>query len=238
VPRGLAHGAENGTRFVWHVLGIRRATRTVLRLPPHPLVYGDEGSGLVWVVVVGASGDGRPLGRVVVFSRSLRLCSGPLVRRTSDESVASCRMAATALSAGSHGDLVATYDPGASSSTSAPYAYVRSTSPARTTTVSKDRTATSIGFSPTTVALGDEAAAVFTVGISPQFGAGLPAGTAATIDVGSASCMAEVTGGTGTCSIADSALPAGSYDVSATFAGDADLDGSTATSSSELTVTG
>jgi hypothetical protein len=57
------------------------------------------------------------------------------------------------------------------------------------------------------------------------------------VTVGTASCTATLSGGGGTCKIANNALAAGSYAVSATYGGDANLASSSGTSSTNLTVT-
>lgn len=56
------------------------------------------------------------------------------------------------------------------------------------------------------------------------------------VHVGSTTCTVTLESGTGTCTIADGALQAGSYTVTASFSGDVDLEASTLTSSTPLTV--
>ena len=54
--------------------------------------------------------------------------------------------------------------------------------------------------------------------------------------VGPTNCTAVLKDGEGTCTIANRALQVGSYPVSATYGGDADLSGSVGLSASRLTV--
>jgi hypothetical protein len=54
----------------------------------------------------------------------------------------------------------------------------------------------------------------------------VPNGESVTVKVGSASCVVTLSAGKGTCSIGSSALAAGSYSVSASYAGDTNLSNS------------
>ena len=54
--------------------------------------------------------------------------------------------------------------------------------------------------------------------------------------VGPITCTAVLKGGNGTCTIANNALPVGSYPVQATYGGDATLSSSSGSSTSRLTV--
>jgi len=91
--------------------------------------------------------------------------------------------------------------------------------------------------SPTSVAPGAESAAVFTVGVATHYGEAVPNGEKVTVTVGSTSCVATLTAGNGTCTITNSALKPGSYAVSNVYSGDANHTGSSATSTTKLTVT-
>ncbi len=109
--------------------------------------------------------------------------------------------------------------------------------------VKKDNTTTSVSVSPTQATYGNESASVFTVNVTTAHGESLPTTDKVTVHVGSASCTASVApstgGGTGSCSIGDTALGASStaYVVTATYPGDADLNASAqATATTGLTV--
>ncbi len=74
--------------------------------------------------------------------------------------------------------------------------------------------------------------------MSVQTGNGelVPNGEAVTVRVGAASCVVALVHGKGSCSIANSALAAGSYVVTANYTGDSNLFGSSALASTRLTV--
>jgi hypothetical protein len=57
------------------------------------------------------------------------------------------------------------------------------------------------------------------------------------VTVGTVTCTATLTAGKGTCSIANSALAVGSYAVSAAYAGDTNLNASSVSCSTKVTVT-
>ncbi|HTT87078.1 MAG TPA: Ig-like domain repeat protein, partial [Acidimicrobiales bacterium] len=67
-------------------------------------------------------------------------------------------------------------------------------------------------------------------------GEAVPNGETVKVTVGTATCTATLSGGKGTCSIGNSALAAGTYSVTASYGGDANLSASSATCSSKLTV--
>jgi hypothetical protein len=109
-------------------------------------------------------------------------------------------------------------------------------------TVSQDSTQTFLQGLPTTTPYGSEQRLVFGIVVLTGNGEALPASESLTINVGTASCVASMTpsllGAYGSCSIAATALPVGSYKVSATYAGDTDLKSSSGTAAVGLTVTG
>ena len=87
---------------------------------------------------------------------------------------------------------------------------------------------------------GNESATTFTVTVTTGNGEELPATDSANVFVGSTNCVATITpdpgGGSGGCSIGNSALGAGTYGVMAAYGGDTDLVGSDSPSTS-FTVT-
>ena len=103
--------------------------------------------------------------------------------------------------------------------------------------VNKDVTLTArLSESPTGVTYGNESASVFSVVITSHFGEVAPNAETVTVHVGSATCTASLAGGKGACSVGNSALPVGTYSVSANYGGDADLSSSSGSSASKLTV--
>jgi hypothetical protein len=103
-------------------------------------------------------------------------------------------------------------------------------------TVNKDTTRTKVSMSPTSVTYGHESASLFSVTATTRYGEAVPSGEKATVHVGSVICTAVLKRGKGTCRVANTILPVGSYLVSATYGGDADLSSSSGSSSSKLTV--
>jgi len=103
--------------------------------------------------------------------------------------------------------------------------------------VPKDTTTTTVSVSPTSVTVGNESAAVFTVSVKTHYGEAVPNSEKVTVAVGSTTCTVLLNAGGGTCTIAKSALSTGTYTVTASYGGDANLTGSTGIASSKLTVT-
>jgi hypothetical protein len=102
--------------------------------------------------------------------------------------------------------------------------------------VYKDATGATVSESPTSVTYGHESAAVFSVTVTTHYGEAVPNGETVTVTVGSVKCNVVLTNGKGTCLIANTALAVGSYSVSATYGGDANLSSSSGSSLSKLTV--
>jgi len=94
--------------------------------------------------------------------------------------------------------------------------------------VIRDSTTTAITAVPAKERYGHESATVFTVTVTTGGGEVLPfSGELATVNVGSATCSVPLTpsgaGGSGSCSIGDTALVPGSYVATGTYGGDAAL---------------
>jgi uncharacterized repeat protein (TIGR02543 family) len=213
-------------------------TTTGLSLSKTSVTYGAETSETFTVTVTGQSGDGYPEGTLTVYNSSTKLCSQILVEKTTDSATAICSLTASELRVGSYTHVFATYTPGTTSSSNTGYFYTASTfTPATRLSVTADTTTTKVSVSPTKVTRGNESAAVFTVSVTTHNGEAVPNGDQVTVKVGSATCGVTLNAGKGTCVIPKSALSAGSYSVSATYAGDANLGGSSGTSSNKLTVT-
>jgi hypothetical protein len=114
--------------------------------------------------------------------------------------------------------------------------YNAATQVTRTITVGKDTTITFVSPSPTSVAYGNESAAAFWVAVTTHNGEAVPNGESVAVHIGSATCTVILKGGKGVCRITNAALPVGSYFVSATYGGDANLSGSRGWSASKLHV--
>ena len=114
--------------------------------------------------------------------------------------------------------IVATYNGDANYSGT-----VSSTTPVNLA-VTQAATTTTVSVTPAAVTFGAENAAVFVVGVSPQF-AGIPTGTV-TVSTG-ATTLCTVTLPSTTCTTGASALPGGTYAVTASYAGDPNFAAST-----------
>jgi len=73
----------------------------------------------------------------------------------------------------------------------------------------KDATTTTVSEAPASVRYGNEAASIFTVNLSTGNGESVPNGETVTVSAGSANCTVTLNSDTGTCTIANTALPAG-----------------------------
>ena len=202
------------------------------------VAYGSETSEIFTVTVTGLSGEGYPEGTVAVYNSSTELCSAVLYTNGSYGAVATCSLTAYELAAGAYSDVFATYIPGIPSSSNSSYTYgTSSSSPVQAFSVgSVSTTGTTVSESPTKVTYGHESASVISVTVTTYDGGAAPNGEKVIVHVGAITCTAALKGGRGACRVAKTALPVGSYPVSATYGGDANLRGSSGSSVSRLTV--
>jgi len=191
--------------------------------------YGNENSVAFTVVVTPDYGpSGGPSGDPVTISVGSTSCVATLFHGAGN-----CSIGASALPIGGPYAVSATFAGdfrfGGSSSTN-PLNFAVTGKSGTTTTVSESR---SFGI------YGQENAVGFTAHVKPTsggFGSGLN-GDPVTINIGTASCVATLFHGYGTCTIGSDALPVGGpYPVTATFAGDASYGGSTSTNTVDFTV--
>ena len=183
-------------------------TTTITSDLPDPSVVGEPVT-IAFSVTVDAPGAGSPTGTVTVTDAdSLQTCSATVA-------AGSCQIAFSA--AGSH-NLTATYGGDADFNGSA-------SSPATVHVVDKADTTTTITSDdddPSVV--GQTYTVTWTVSVDAP-GAGSPSGTVTVGDGDGNSCAAPV--GDGTCDLASTS--AGAKTLTATYAGDADFDGSAST---------
>ena len=230
-----ADAAANPTSGQTFSVGM--TTTTGLGLSSASLAYGSETSEIFTVTVTGLSGEGYPEGTVAVYNSSTELCSAILYANGSYSAVATCALTAYELVAGAYDDVFATYVPGVPSSSNASYTYGTSSSALQALSVgSVSTTRTTVSESPTKVTYGHESASVISVTVTTNDGGAVPNGEKVTVHVGAIACTAALKGGQGTCRVAKTALRVGSYPVSATYGGDANLSGSSGSSASRLTV--
>jgi len=199
------------------------STSTAVSDSPTSVTYGDESAALFSVSVTSHYGEAVPDGESVVVHVGSTSCTAAL-----KGGKATCAIAETALSAGSY-PVSASYGGDANLDAS-------SGSSTSNLTVEKDATSTAVSESPTSVAYGQESSVVFSVSVTAHYGEAVPNSEVVTVHPGSASCTVSLESGKGTCTIADTALPTGSYPVSASYGGDTSLDSSTGSSDSNLTV--
>ena len=196
------------------------ATRTSVSESPANVTYGHESASLISVAVTTRYGEAVPNGETVTVYVGNVTCTAAL-----KDDRGNCRIATTALQVGSY-PVLATYGGDANLSGSS----------VSELTVSKDTTRTKVSESPTSVTYGHESASVFSVTVTTRYGEAVPNGEKVTVHVGAITCTAVLKGGNGTCTIANNALPVGSYPVQATYGGDATLSSSSGSSTSRLTV--
>ena len=215
-------------------------TTTSLGLSLTSVAYGSETSEIFRVSVTGLSGDGYPEGTVAVYNSSTELCSATLVPITSDSASATCALTAFELVTGAYDDVFATYAPGIPSSSDTSYTYTTSnSSPVQAFSVgsaSKYSTLTKVSKSPSIVTYGNESVTLFSVRVTSESGQAVLNGEKATVNAGPVTCIVVLTGTRGTCRIANTALPVGSYAASATYGGDANLSGSSGLTADKLVV--
>jgi hypothetical protein len=195
-------------------------TRTSVAESPANVTYGHESASLISVAVTTRYGEAVPNGETVTVYVGNVTCTAAL-----KDDRGNCRIATTALQVGSY-PVLATYGGDANLSGSS----------VSELTVSKDTTRTKVSESPTSVTYGHESASVFSVTVTTRYGEAVPNGEKVTVHVGAITCTAVLKGGNGTCTIANNALPVGSYPVQATYGGDATLSSSSGSSTSRLTV--
>jgi type II secretory pathway pseudopilin PulG len=208
------------------------ATTVVVSASPTSVSYGNEGVSVFTVDVNPANGENLP----AVENVTVNVGSASCVAAVATSTIGTCSISATALAASvTPYTITATY-PGDTDLSASSLATA-----ATGLTVNKDTSSITVSELPTSVTFGAEATSVFTVNVNPTNGENLPAVENVTVNVGSTSCVAAVAVTTiGTCSIANSILPASAtaYTVSATYAGDTDIAlSATATASPGLTVT-
>ncbi|MGO9965146.1 MAG: hypothetical protein ACLPUG_17175 [Acidimicrobiales bacterium] len=198
-------------------------TSTTVSESPTTITYGNEAASVFSVAITTHYGESVPDGEAVTTTVGSVPCKVVL---KSDKGT--CTIGNTALAVGSY-PVSATYPGDANLSGS-------SGSSDSKLSVSKDVTLTAVSESPTSVTYGHESASVFSVAITTHYGEVVPSAETVTVHVGSANCTASLTGGKGACTIGDTALAVGTYAVSANYGGDANLDSSSGSSASKLTV--
>jgi hypothetical protein len=197
-------------------------TTTKLTLAKTSVTYGYETQEIFTATV--SSTMGTPTGTVAITSSAGTLCTITL-----SGGKGSCSLTATQLPVGSYTNVMAVY--------AGSGLFPTSSSAATSFSVTKDSTTTTVTLSPSSVKSGAESAAIFTVTVKTAGGEAVTNGETVKVTVGTTTCTATLSGGKGTCSIGNTALAVGTYSVIAAYAGDANLNSSSVSCVTKLTVT-
>jgi large repetitive protein len=185
--------------------------------------YGDE-SAVTFTATTSAQYSGTPTGNVTVSYDDGVLCDITLSGGTG-----TCQANDAAMAPG-------TWNVAAAYAGDGNFTGV-TVSPAASITINPSGSATQLSLSATSVALGSESGEQFTATVTPQYAAaGTPTGTVTVTESGNTLCTITLSGGTASCTMADSALPPGDYQATGTYGGDVDFAGSIS-AAQPLTVT-
>jgi|GEM_PF-7061030 len=236
-----AEGAFTSPQYSFNV--IPDTTTATVSESPTSVVYGHESSSTFRVTVVTGNLEALP----TTDNVTVNVGGG----------AASCVVAVVPAGTGGTGTCTIS-NPTALAASATPYAVtatyggdtdLSAAAPATAATgltVTKDSSTATVSESPTSVVYGHESSSIFRVTVVTGNLEALPTTDNVTVNVGgaAASCVVPVvpagTGGTGTCTISNSALAASvtPYAVTATYGGDTSLTGSAlATAATALTVT-
>jgi hypothetical protein len=191
--------------------------------------YGNEGAQIFTAIVSGLTSNTQPTGVMTFKFGAQTLCSTSNSFWVNAHAVSySCALTSVELPVGSY-SVVAFYSGDG-------HYLASSSSPAMYFTVAKDSSKTVVSESATHALYGSEGGVTFKATVTAFYGESV-AGDPVTIHVGSALCSGVTNpSGVFSCSVANSALPAGSYPVSATYAGDTNIAGSSSTNSTTFAV--
>ncbi|HXY43100.1 MAG TPA: kelch repeat-containing protein [Acidimicrobiales bacterium] len=193
--------------------------------PTSPAVavrYGGESSAVFSVTLVGTSGHPAPTGTIsvedIVGSYPLRICTITTLASSGVDATGSCRAGAQAFRAGTRLRLAVTAVYAGSSSYESQSARL-----AGTFTVIKAKSTTRIKLSLTSLRFGEELGETVKVRVTPEY-SGMPAGFVEVTAGAKQLCSVRLTsGGTGVCTLSESALGVGEYSVMASYRGSMDF---------------
>lgn len=207
------------------------STSTSVSESPTSVTYGNESSSTFTVTVTTTHGAELPETDDVTVNAGSTSCIAP-VAPAAGGGTGMCTIGNTALGANGSAYTVTAKYPGDSDLD----ASTQATAPTGLT-VNKDQTVTTISAAPSS-SYAAETSVTFTVTVAPHYGEAGPSGENVTIDVGSTSCVASLTNGTGSCKLAAPVLPVGGpYAMSATYTGDRNFLTSTGTGSFSVVTT-
>jgi hypothetical protein len=200
----------------------QQPTTTKLTLSPSSTVIVGNELTQTFSATVAPATSGTPSGGVTVSTGSTFLCAFNLVN-----GAGKCNLpSASKLPPGVY-PITATY--------SGDDTFAGSTDTGQTLTVVKVPTSTDLMMSADTIAVGGEDAEVFTVKPAPTFGGGTPTGNV-TVKAGTTAVCTVILAGGATCSLKPRQLVAGTYQMTATYNGDATFAASTSSPAQTLTV--
>jgi uncharacterized repeat protein (TIGR02543 family) len=198
---------------------VKASTSTSLSLNVSTRTYGDEDDVIYSVNVTG--GSSTPTGTVTILWGTTTLCTITLHNGSGQ-----CSAGNTVLPAGPQ-SITASYSGDSS--------HNGSTSSPQSLNISKDGSKMSVSESASNAVVGSEGSVLFTAKVTSNNGEPIPSGESVLIHVGSASCIAT-TNGSGLASCSISGLLPGNNAVSATYAGDSNIIGSSSTNSLNFAV--
>ena len=212
----------------------KATTSATLTIAPGSVTYGNESAGVL-TVTVAPQFAGTPTGTVTLKTGGTTLCSAVLSGGLGTCSISTATQ--TLLAVGSY-TVVASYPGDTNFATSSTFGFM---------SVTAASTATSLTFSPTSVALGHETTVGFTPTLTPTpAAAGSPTGlvtisatnTASQVVTTVCTVPAASAAGSTPCSSASGALlTTGTYSLTAAYPGDANFTSSTGTAVGTLTIT-
>ncbi len=203
-------GFNTSSATAGHAVNPASTTTTITADTPDPSVFG-QGVTVSFTVAANSPGGGTPTGNVIVtVSGGAETCTGTVA-------AGQCTLALTALG---NRTLTAAYAGDSN--------YNGGTSAGAPHTVNKaDTTATIVSDNPDSSAVGQNVMVVFTV-VATSPGAGTPSGNVVvTVSGGAETCTATVAAGSCTLAL----TTPGARTLTATYAGDANFNGSSATES-------
>jgi uncharacterized membrane protein YecN with MAPEG domain len=214
------NGVESSTSAKVTLTVVKATFKTVLKLSDSTVTYGDEGVEHLSVTVSPQNSHTTPSGSVTIKESATTLCAFAL-----SSGKGSCVLTARSLGTGTY-SLVATY-----AGSGGVYG---STSASETLTVIKATSKTVLRLSDSQVTYGDEGVEHLSVTVSPEFAGTTAYGSVTIKESTTTLCGFVLSSGKGSCVLTARSLGAGTYHLVATYAGNADVNGST---SAKVTLT-
>ena len=207
----------------------RDTSRTTVSVSRSTVTYNAENAAVVTVTVATGFGEAIGSGESVVVHVGTATCTVNLTP-TGTGGTGTCTITKNALNASTSAYAVTAAYAGDTN-------IAGSTATSTSLTVTKDSSKTVVAESAGSALYGSESAVTFSATVTTGNGEVVANGDSVLIHVGSVTCSVTTVGGVASCSIANRALPTGTYAVSATFGGEANVATSTSTNSVSFVVT-